>query len=167
MKHYKDLQNNIYAYESDGSQDDYIKTDLVAITDAQAEAIRNPPKPIASVRAGLISALDTYIGSIYSRFTRFDLEYKKREAAARAFKAGGYLGLAGIWVKSFADSAGMTEAVASDLIITQADKLNQALENIAAIRMRKYTLNGATTEAQAQALYNAIINDANWIAAQL
>ena len=167
MKNYKDASNNIYAYESDGSQDDYIKTDLVAITEAQADAIRNPPKPIAVVRAGLISALDTYIGTIYSKFTRFDLEYKKREAAARAFKAGGYLGLAGIWVKSFADSAGMTEAAACDLIIVQADKLNQALESMAAIRMRKFTLNGATTEAQAQTIYNAIINDANLIASQL
>ena len=42
MKHYKDLQNNIYAYESDGSQDAYIKSGLVAITDAEADALRAP-----------------------------------------------------------------------------------------------------------------------------
>ena len=42
MKHFKDLQNNIYAYESDGSQDDYIKVGLVPITDVEADALRAP-----------------------------------------------------------------------------------------------------------------------------
>lgn len=166
MPHFKDLNNNIHFLDN-AAFSYLLPSGAVAITDVEASAISNPPKPIAGVRASLISALDTYISTIYNRFTRFDLEYKKREAAARAFKANAYLGLAGVWVKSFADSAGMTEAAASDLIITQADKLNQALENIAAIRMRKYTLNGATTEAQAQAIYDAIINDANLIAGQL
>ena len=41
MKHYKDPNTNeIYAYESDGSQDDYIKPELVPITDEEADEIR-------------------------------------------------------------------------------------------------------------------------------
>jgi hypothetical protein len=41
MKHYKDPNTNeIYAYEADGSQDAFIKEGLVAITDAEAEAVR-------------------------------------------------------------------------------------------------------------------------------
>lgn len=41
MKHYKDPNTNeIYAYEADGSQDAFIKEGLVAITDAEANAIR-------------------------------------------------------------------------------------------------------------------------------
>ena len=40
MKHYKDSQNNLYAYELDGSQDHLIPSDFVPITDAEAEVIR-------------------------------------------------------------------------------------------------------------------------------
>ena len=42
MKHFKDNQNNIYAYESDGSQDAFIQKGLVAITNAEADALRAP-----------------------------------------------------------------------------------------------------------------------------
>jgi len=42
MKHYKDAQNNIYAYESDGSQDAYIKDGLVPISDADLVILRTP-----------------------------------------------------------------------------------------------------------------------------
>ncbi len=41
MKHYKDpITDEIYAYEADGSQDELIGEDLVAISDAEADAIR-------------------------------------------------------------------------------------------------------------------------------
>jgi hypothetical protein len=39
MKHYKDSQNNIYAYELDGSQDHIIPKNYVRISDAEVEAI--------------------------------------------------------------------------------------------------------------------------------
>ena len=39
MKHYRDESNKIYAYESDGSQDDYIKEGLVPIRDEDLAAM--------------------------------------------------------------------------------------------------------------------------------
>lgn len=40
MKHYKDPNTNeIYAYEADGSQDEFIKPGLIAITDDEVNAI--------------------------------------------------------------------------------------------------------------------------------
>jgi hypothetical protein len=42
MKHYKDTLNNIYAYESDGSQDAHIKEGLVPISDEDLAAMRAP-----------------------------------------------------------------------------------------------------------------------------
>jgi hypothetical protein len=42
MKHFKDKQNNIFAYESDGSQDKFIKKGLVPISDEDLEAMRAP-----------------------------------------------------------------------------------------------------------------------------
>ena len=45
MKHYKDSNTNeIYAYEADGSQDAWIKSGLISITDEQAEEIRQQKK---------------------------------------------------------------------------------------------------------------------------
>ncbi len=43
MKHYKDAQNNVYAYEADGSQDEYILDGLTPITDEEAAALTAPP----------------------------------------------------------------------------------------------------------------------------
>ncbi|RXN69530.1 tail fiber assembly protein [Providencia rettgeri] len=43
MKYYKDKNNEVYAYESDGSQDAFIADDLVLIAEQEALAITNPP----------------------------------------------------------------------------------------------------------------------------
>lgn len=41
MKHFHDKKNGVlYAFEADGSQDSYINPEWVAVTDAEAEAIR-------------------------------------------------------------------------------------------------------------------------------
>jgi hypothetical protein len=42
MKHFKDERNNIFAYESDGSQDEFIKENLVAISDEDLAILRAP-----------------------------------------------------------------------------------------------------------------------------
>ena len=42
MKHYiNETTKEVFAYESDGSQDDYIKAGLVPITDADLTTLRN------------------------------------------------------------------------------------------------------------------------------
>jgi hypothetical protein len=40
MKHYKSPNNEIYAYEADGSQDHIIPEDYIAITDSEADQLR-------------------------------------------------------------------------------------------------------------------------------
>ena len=51
MKHYKDTNNQVFAFESDGSQDDYIGEHLIAITEAEAMAITNPPPTAEQLQA--------------------------------------------------------------------------------------------------------------------
>lgn len=46
MKHYKDAQNNVYAYEADGSQDAFIPAGLTAITNAEAAVLTAPPATV-------------------------------------------------------------------------------------------------------------------------
>ncbi|WP_272680917.1 tail fiber assembly protein [Providencia sp. PROV129] len=43
MKYYKNRNNEIYAYESDGSQDEFIADDLALISEQEALTITNPP----------------------------------------------------------------------------------------------------------------------------
>lgn len=43
MKYYRNRNNEIYAYESDGSQDEFIADDLALISEQEALAITNPP----------------------------------------------------------------------------------------------------------------------------
>lgn len=50
MKFYKDQQNTVYAYAADGSQDDHIKHGLTLISEEQADAIRNPAKPLPVIK---------------------------------------------------------------------------------------------------------------------
>lgn len=45
MKYFKDENNNVYAFEADGSQDEYIPKTLVRITEDEADALRTPPSP--------------------------------------------------------------------------------------------------------------------------
>jgi hypothetical protein len=42
MKHYKNNKNEVYAFESDGSQDHIIGADLVPVTDAELADLRKP-----------------------------------------------------------------------------------------------------------------------------
>jgi len=47
MKHYKDSNNQIWAFELDGSQDHLIKDDMVYVTDEQADIIREENRAAA------------------------------------------------------------------------------------------------------------------------
>jgi hypothetical protein len=46
MKTYKDTNNNLWAYELDGSQDHLIPSDFIQITDDEANAIRAEQQPV-------------------------------------------------------------------------------------------------------------------------
>ncbi len=63
MKYYKDINNQVYAYEDDGSQDAYIPETLVPITEAEADELRKPAQKTIEeqtedVRIALQAAID-------------------------------------------------------------------------------------------------------------
>ncbi|WP_157076504.1 hypothetical protein [Castellaniella caeni] len=45
MKYFKSPADDVFAYESDGSQDAWIRPDLVPMTPEEVEAHLNPPAP--------------------------------------------------------------------------------------------------------------------------
>ncbi|MCU7238891.1 MULTISPECIES: hypothetical protein [Pseudomonas] len=90
--------------------------------------------------ADLQAFIDDQVASIYANWSRFEKEHLSRENAARQYKDAGYQGDAGIWIKSYADSAGLTCTEAADLIIQQAEQQRLDQEALAVLRMRKHEL---------------------------
>jgi len=63
MKHYINKQTNeIYAYAADGSQDAYIKPELIPISDAELAVLRAPTAE--QVKEATISAIKGRIASL-------------------------------------------------------------------------------------------------------
>lgn len=56
MKYYKDTSGKVYAFLADGTQDGFIKPGLVPITDAEADAIRNPQPTQEQIHAELVAS---------------------------------------------------------------------------------------------------------------
>lgn len=66
MKYFKDSNNVIYAYDADGSQDEYIKDGLIHISEDEAMSIVNPPptkedliKQATLKKESLLAEIDT------------------------------------------------------------------------------------------------------------
>ena len=120
-----------------------------------------------ALRAGLVSQIDEAVAAIYGRFTRFQLEYTEREAQAQAYKDAGYTGAVPPRVSEFATPAAMPAKDATDLILSQAANLRTAQGELSALRMRKYEVLRAESDAQAQAAADAILQSIATVGAQV
>jgi len=65
MKHYKNSDNQVYAYEPDGSQDHLIPANYTAITDEEADAIRLYVKTYADLREENYPSMADQLDYIY------------------------------------------------------------------------------------------------------
>ncbi|MBS9759724.1 hypothetical protein [Pseudomonas mosselii] len=92
--------------------------------------------------------IDDQVAIIYANWSRFEKEHLARENAARQYRNAGYQSDAGIWIKSYADSAGLSCTEAADLIIQQAEQQRMDQEALAVLRMRKHELDIADGEAR-------------------
>lgn len=59
MKYFKDANNQVYAYEADGSQDGFIKDGFLAIPESEANELRKPKPPTSKeeINAPIVSKL--------------------------------------------------------------------------------------------------------------
>lgn len=71
MKYYKDENNQVFAFESDGSQDAFIGKNLIAITEAEALAITNPPPTPEELQEKTNAEARTYLASTDWYVVRF------------------------------------------------------------------------------------------------
>ena len=114
---------------------------------------------LADTQTRLIANIDEHAAKIYSTWTRFESEYRERQAAAEAFKATNYEGECSRYISDFAQRARLDNKTATNLILTQAAGLEKLQMELANQRMRKYELKQPNlTLEQTQAIYDDIIN---------
>lgn len=130
------------------------------------ESFTAPPAPPFD-RAAASLQIDNAAADIYGRFTRFGIEYEEREAQALAYKNAGYTGTVPPRVAEFATPAGMPAQAATDLILSQSVNLRTAQGALSGLRMRKYEVLRAATDAQAQAAADAILQAIAAVGAQV
>lgn len=120
-----------------------------------------------TMRDKCADGIDNAVASVYAVWGRFQVEYEAREAAAQAFKAGGYVGDPGLWITSYASAANVGYNEATDTILAQSDKLRGAMVQLAVQRMRKYEVLNAQDLSSAQTLFNEITTNIQAIAATI
>lgn len=113
---------------------------------------------LAETQTRLVANIDEHAAKIYSTWTRFESEYRERQAAAEAYKSSNYQGECSRYITDFAQRAGLDNKTATNLIFTQAAGLEKLQVELANQRMRKYELKapGLTLE-QMQVTYDDIV----------
>lgn len=113
---------------------------------------------LADTQTRLIANIDEHAAKIYSTWTRFESEYRERQAAAEAFKATNYEGECSRYISDFAQRARLDNKTAANLILTQAAGLEKLQVELANQRMRKYELKAPQlTLEQLQSIHDDII----------
>ena len=125
-----------------------------------------PPEKLTALliekRGNLIEQIDSHAATIYSTWTRFESEYRERQAAAEAFKTANYEGECSRYITDFAQRAGLDNKTATNLILTQAAGLEKLQVELANQRMRKYELKQPNlTLEQLQSIHDDIIKQMN------
>ena len=113
---------------------------------------------LADTKTRLITNIDEHAAKIYNTWTRFESEYRERQAAAEAFKAANYEGECSRYITDFAQRARLDNKTATNLILTQAAGLEKLQVELANQRMRKYELKAPNlTLEQLQSIHDDII----------
>ncbi|HIC2808064.1 TPA: hypothetical protein ACW023_001571 [Haemophilus influenzae] len=113
---------------------------------------------LAEIQTRLVANIDEHAAKIYSTWTRFESEYRERQAAAEAFKAANYEGECSRYISDFAQRARLDNKTATNLILTQAAGLEKLQVELANQRMRKYELKAPNlTLEQLQSIHDDII----------
>jgi hypothetical protein len=135
--------------------------------DAQPTPTPTPTQFDALLRVQWFDHVDDYIGGVVLKYTRFEMGYVEREAAARAYITSGYSIDPTTWITRFADNTGMAYPDAARLVVSQAETLRAAVKLLDDLRMDKYLIARAPTMDAAKAVYERILADATAIAGRL
>lgn len=122
---------------------------------------------LADAQAQGAAQINDAVEAVLQPLTRFEVEYKRREAQARAYRDAGYKGDVPCQVAAFAKPTGKTPKEAADIIIAQADMLYSLLDKLGELRMCKFELGSLKTAAEVETRTAEIIAQIESAAAQL
>ena len=122
---------------------------------------------LAVVKTTLVKQIDAAVLAVYDRPMSLSKEYESREKAAADYRAAGYAGTVPARLAGFATPAGMTPTQAADLVLSQSAQMRGALDSLGDLRMRKYEVQRATTEAAARTVHTDIMAQIAAIASAL
>lgn len=122
---------------------------------------------LADAQAEGAEQINDAMEAVLQPLTRFEVEYKRREAQARAYRDAGYKGDVPCQVAAFAKPTGKTPKEAADIIIAQADMLYSLLDKLGELRMRKFELGSLKTAAEVETRTAEIVAQIESAAAQL
>lgn len=145
MKHYKNSQNEIFAFAADGSQDQFIPEGLVSITDAEVATLLAPVLSVvqhkAISEAGIRAEGSRRLAALAAPYLPAEREtWPTQQAEARA------------WSIDPAAPTPMLSAMAAARGITRADIVAKVLENVALFEAASGDILG-----QQQALLDALV----------
>jgi hypothetical protein len=157
MKYYKDTNNDVYAYELDGSQDELIG-DKVAMTADEVEAHINPPITLAQSQstklAEVTATYNTAISSLVGDTDKFELaSWAKQEEEAKAYIASN-IAITPL-LSGMVASRGLGETVLdlAHKIIAKSDAYQVAYASIlGTYQAKQKAINSATTVEEVKAI---------------
>ncbi|MBS9778576.1 MAG: hypothetical protein KGV50_07455 [Gammaproteobacteria bacterium] len=122
---------------------------------------------LAETKTQAITDIHNSVVEIYNKFAPLSKEYEIREKQARAFQEAKYKGDVPPQVKAVAEPSELTAKEATDLIISEADKMEQALETLGALRMQKIAINRLQTIEAVNQHKDSVLAQISEVAKQL
>ena len=122
---------------------------------------------LADAQAQGAAQINDAVEAVLQPLTRFEVEYKRREAQARAYRDAGYKGDVPCQVAAFAKPTGKTPKEAADIILAQSEMLYATLDRLGEMRMRKFELGSLKTAAEVETRTAEIVAQIESAAAQL
>jgi hypothetical protein len=154
MKYYKDLNNNVYAYEDDGSQDHLIG-DKIAMTSDEIDAHINPLGQVKAKKMSEITkAYNDAISTLVGNTDQYEMaSWSKQEAEARAYIADN--SVATPLLSGMVAARGLGESIAdfAKKIIANADEYKISYATIlGAYQAKQKAIAAATTVEQVETI---------------
>lgn len=139
MKYFKDGDGNVYAFEDDGSQDEFINSTLIGITELQANSIRFASETIDVMRIKSLAAVDYACGIARSKAVSggeyIAEEYRRAYEDALTFQTAGFTGRVPLSIQVWATVAGITPQASAEEIIAARNGYMALLDAIRSIRL--------------------------------
>lgn len=158
MKYYIDSNNEVFGFDSDGSQDAYIRPGMTPITQEQADALRAPAPSarIALAHGRINSAYEAELRALTADYPQSEIDsWPRQEQEAREKLADPEARV--LWIKAASTTRRISVDNLAALIIQKADEFAPVHGAMTGKRQRLRDQINALGESPTQAQLDAIV----------